>query len=88
MYEREALTPDEKAELHRRRFELGRQMAEHIAQRALSQEHDMLYGRETLDWDAMRRMVWKAESDALRADPKEAFLPPEIRQAREQDQTK
>lgn len=79
----ESLTPDQKAELHRTRHELGRQMARRLAVQSLYERHDTVLGREAVDLEEMRRAVWRAEYDAFQADPNEVWLPPDIRQERE-----
>jgi len=80
----ESLSPGQKAELHRTRFEFGRKMAHRLSERSLSEGHDTIHGRETIGLESMRRAVWRAEYDALQADPREAFLPDDIRKTRGQ----
>lgn len=80
----ELLTPHDKAELHRRRYELGRQMAQSLAVHALHKANESLYAQEGLILDDMRRTLWRAEYEALHADPKEKFLPDDIAEQRDQ----
>jgi hypothetical protein len=75
----EALTPERIMQLHRTRARLGQEMVRLLANRSVDEEHDTVFAREADAIQDMRAEVWNAESRAIRADPLEKYLPPELK---------